>query len=320
MDVGSPADKAGVKRGDRLLRYTGDGVQANGIEISQSSRAAGSSDLAQSTTISISKPDVYPKSTVSEIKFLRSDVLFEDAPRADAQPIDGLYLAVNSFDNNLDAQLKRKMEFAYGVALGIVSQPFFMGELATVVLDLRTNSGGLADTVSPLAYALMGAQFRKGAHFSTKTIDDGWHNPGKPVTQTESWHVGKRETSNPLFSLKPKRLIVLTSPYTCSAAELLIHGIREQIAPSSQIIVIGENTCGKPYGYGFRSYFGYEHAVLSRATVDAQGQPAYAQGIKPDCEVKDSFKGAVLSEADKLWQAARYYIKTGQCVSRTPEK
>ena len=106
---------------------------------------------------------------------------------------------------------------------------------------------------------------------------------------------------------------MLTSPATCSAAELFIHAIREQLVPSAQITVIGEPTCGKPFGYSSPLYFGYRHQVINTAIVDAQGQPAYPNGIAPDCTVRDDFKSVVLSSQDALWQATRHVIQTGQC-------
>ena len=146
-----------------------------------------------------------------------------------------------------------------------------------------------------------------------------WQLNQKPATENISWYLGpNQKAAPPPHWLQPKRLIVLTSAYTCSAAELFIHGIREQIAPSAQITVIGERTCGKPFGYTVHNYAGYQHGVISMAIVNAEGQPAYPNGLQPDCKAVDSYQGAVLSDQDELWQAAKAFIRTGQCAAAPP--
>jgi C-terminal processing protease CtpA/Prc len=326
VDPGSPADKAGVKRGDVLERYAGESAREESVIISQAANGADGKPITQ--TITISAPAVYRKSMVSDVSFMLGNTLLEDSPKKSlssspllsSQSINGLYLAVHGFDLNLEQEFKRKLEFAYSLALGHVPKPFFMRDIETVVLDLRSNGGGYTNTIFPFAHALMGAQFQKGKFYYEKSLDEYHPNTTPPKTLPIKWYVDKIDRRDPLFRLQPKRLIVLTSPYTCSAAELLIHGIREQLRPSSQIIVIGEPTCGKPYGYPKHTYFGYQHVVINQATVDAQGQPAYPNGIQPNCIARDDFKSEVLSKHDALWEPARHVIQTGQCQAVKPAK
>jgi C-terminal processing protease CtpA/Prc len=326
VDPGSPADKAGVKRGDVLERYAGESAKEESAIISQAANGADGKQITQ--PITISAPAVYRKSMVSDVSFMLGDTLLADVPKKSlhssplppSESINGLYLAVHGFDLNLEQEFKRKLEFAYGLALGHVPKPFFMRDIETVVLDLRSNGGGYTNTIFPFAHALMGAQFQKGKAYYEKSLDEYHPKTTPPKTLPIKWYVDKIDRRDPLFRLQPKRLIVLTSPYTCSAAELFIHGIREQLRPSSQIIVIGEPTCGKPYGYPKHTYFGYQHVVINQATVDVQGQPAYPKGIQPDCIMRDNFKSELLSKQDALWEAARHVIQTGQCQAAKPAK
>ncbi len=304
VKLGSPAAKAGVRRGDRFVRHIGDG-----IEISQPINGT------QTTTITVAARDVYGINSVSEASFLRGDALLADLPRSASAPINGLYVAVHGFDIDIITQLNRRLEAGYNVALNFAEAPFFMRQLDTVVLDLRANGGGYSSVVTGLVKSLLGSQLRKGSFILESSVS-GWAGlaRAKPEVSQSIWfNATKEKLPLGILALKPKRLIVLTSHYTCSSAEHFIHGVREQIAPSAKIIVIGERTCGKPYGYAVQKYFGYDHMVMTQATVDAQGQPVYTQGLEPDCPVQDSLKGAVLSDQDALWQAARIYINTGQC-------
>jgi C-terminal processing protease CtpA/Prc len=276
----------------------------------------------------VAAPAIYRNNAVGHVSFLLGDTLLEDVPAAEleaqalsgSQRFTGLYVALHGFELSLDAEFKRKLGDAYGLALGYASAPFFMQGIETVVLDLRSNNGGYRNTIFPFAFALMGDQFAKSAFIHEKSLSEFTPDVSKPQTNPTRWYVDKIDKRDPLFRLKPKHLIVLTSPYTCSAGELLIYGMREMLVPSAKITVIGEPTCGKPFGFPYQTYFGYQHAVINSATVDAQGQPAYSKGLQPDCTVRDDFKSDVLSSQDQLWQAARHYIKTGQCPSQNLAK
>ncbi len=327
VDPGSPADRAGARRGDRLERFTRNAQGERGMVVTRAAApqpATPSASTATQTFI-IASADVYRKTTVSDIAFLRvadlSTVQAKVGHSAGAPrpPVDGVYLAVHGFEFELRDEIKRKLELAYAQEVHTSSQMFLMRDLSTVVVDLRSNGGGYTATVQGLVNTLLGRQLRKNSHYREKSVGSFWQLNQKPATENISWHSHTNpKIAPPPHWLQPKRLIVLTSAYTCSAAELFIHGIREQIAPSAQITVIGERTCGKPFGYTVHKYMGYQHGVISTATVNAEGQPAYPNGLQPNCAVKDRYRGAVLSDQDELWQAAKAFMRTGQCGAAPP--
>ena len=72
-------------------------------------------------------------------------------------------------------------------------------------------------------------------------------------------------------------------------------------------------SCGKPYGYKQRDYFGTTISVVNAALLDAAALPAYPQGIAPTCRVKDLIVGPEGGDYDLVFQAAVHYAQQGKC-------
>ncbi|MBE7422829.1 MAG: hypothetical protein HS110_10445 [Zoogloeaceae bacterium] len=169
-----------------------------------------------------------------------------------------------------------------------------IGEL---VIDLRGNPGGGADMVVALASLVVG-ESKRGAVFSKDRINGRYTDISR---ESEDLKPTKD-------SLNLSRIFVLTNDDTCSASELFISGMRR----FAEVVVIGETTCGKPFGFRSIDYRGLTYDVISFAVQTSQGRGDYVNGIEPTCRVMDDFNQPMGSLNDPLVTAARDYVMRGR--------
>jgi D-serine deaminase-like pyridoxal phosphate-dependent protein len=83
-------------------------------------------------------------------------------------------------------------------------------------------------------------------------------------------------------------LYVLTTGSTCSASESLINGLR---GVGVQVHVIGNTTCGKPYGMAREDNCGSAFYPVEFRGENNLGQANFTNGFAPTCTVADDFSG-----------------------------
>jgi len=97
------------------------------------------------------------------------------------------------------------------------------------------------------------------------------------------------DDGTPLPQLDLDRVFILSTDGTCSASEAVINGLR---GIDVEVILIGSQTCGKPYG--FSSGFGVE---------------------VPGCTIADNFQGVLGDENEPFLAAALQFAADGTCPS-----
>jgi carboxyl-terminal processing protease len=105
------------------------------------------------------------------------------------------------------------------------------------------------------------------------------------------------------------RLIVIGSGSTASASELIINGLR----PFMPVVLVGETTYGKPYGFIPRDNCGTIYNAVQFTTVNSLNQGHYDTGFTPDCPVADDLDHQLGDPAEARIRAALGYIETGRC-------
>ncbi|MBK7655087.1 MAG: peptidase [Betaproteobacteria bacterium] len=182
-----------------------------------------------------------------------------------------------------------------------------------LVLDLRYNGGGLLDVAAELAYMIAGPQ-TSGKVFERSMFND--KNPFKltdaeTVTPFHSSAVGFSATrGQTLPYLGINRIYVLTSSRTCSASEAIVNGLR---GAGIEVNLIGDTTCGKPYGFYPRDNCGTTFFAVQFQGFNHLGFGDYSDGMVPTCRASDDYTRQLGDPAEGQLAAALSYRASGMC-------
>lgn len=264
----SPADKAGLKRGDIVL--TINGTQINGTNyatlISSNETATfGLAEFKNGTYVLSGKTITATKAVVQN-----DPVQFWKVIEKGNKKIG--YLLYTQFLGAYDEKLKQ------------VFAEFKTKGVNELVLDLRTNGGGLIASADLLSSLIV-----KNPNANNVIHQDEWNANVKAKYPTVSNPTKFTVQAN---NLNLDRLVVLTSNGTASASELVINSLR----PYMDVVIIGQNTYGKNVGSitikddqtPARWAWGMQPIVLR--TVNSKGESAYGTktGFTPNYVVSDN--------------------------------
>jgi len=198
----------------------------------------------------------------------------------------------------------------------------FKGDgIVDLVIDMRYNGGGLLDIASELAYMVSSPAATTGTVFERMQF-----NSKNPFHLTAAQMVVPfRSTSRgfsvpagqPLPQLGLSRVTVLTGPDMCSASESVVNSLR---GVGVAVNLIGETTCGKPYGFYPEDNCGTTYFAIQFQGVNQQGFGDYGDGFAPTCAVADDFGHALGDPAEGLLAAALGFRATGACPVQGPSK
>jgi carboxyl-terminal processing protease len=168
-----------------------------------------------------------------------------------------------------------------------------------LILDLRENGGGQITTATRLA-SLVAGSASNGRVFAELRYNAQQATNGMNQThRLASGGVGAAFT----------RVVVLTSPRTCSASELVVNGLK----PYVDVVTVGDDTCGKPVGFNPHTMCGKTYNAVNFDVVNARGEGGYYAGIPPSCEVADDFSRNFGDAQETLTAAALDYLQNGKC-------
>ncbi|MEO0982206.1 MAG: S41 family peptidase [Pseudomonadota bacterium] len=198
-----------------------------------------------------------------------------------------------------------------------------------LVLDLRYNGGGLLAVAAQLGYMIAGDAQTSGRTFELLRFNDDAGNVN-PVTGEFNSPVPFYDTGlgfslvngAPLDSLDLPRVFILSTAGTCSASEAVINGLR---GVGVSVILVGDVTCGKPYGFYPTDNCGETYYTIQFQGVNDQGFGEYADGFVPEassfgfgvrlpgCVVADDINTELGDTSEALLAAALTYRDTGDC-------
>lgn len=247
---GSPAERAGVLPGDRIIAIDGQSVHGKATE-----------DLVKSMRGKPGSKIVLTVKRKSHPKGLSFTIIREviQVTSVASELLDGriAYLRIKAFQSGTHAELLKN--------IGSLRKQSG-GGLDGVILDLRNNPGGLVDECSAVADEFL----TSGVIYSTR-------HRGKVVDEV---------SAKPGGALKSGPLVVLVNEYSASAAELVAGALQDQ----KRAKVVGAPTFGKgsvqsivdlPGGAGLR--------LTTMRYYTPSGFAIQARGIKPDVAVEAAY-------------------------------
>ena len=299
----SPAALAGVNRGDSIFSIDGAIFQTTG-NTSALNGGLFPPTIGESHTFVLTPADGGARKTA---------VLTSAAVAIRPVPVSGIintatgkvgYIAFTTF-NTFTAEKAIADAFA-GLAAS--------GGITDLVLDLRYNGGGYLFIAAETAFMIAGNARTAGKNFEiTKSNDKKPFGPddAEAFYNVGSGYTGGVATGQALPSLNLRRVFVLTSAGSCSASEALINGLR---GIDVEVILIGGQTCGKPYGFFATSNCGTTNYSIQFTGVNNKGAGDYIDGFAPTCAASDDLTKQLGDPVERQLAAALSYRSTGVCA------
>lgn len=280
---GSPAEKAGMKRGDIFLKVNDQQLTVSNYNELLFSNITYKLSFATITDNKVQPNDRWVDMTAIEMQ--ENPIHLDTVFTFNNEKVG--YLVYNGFNADFDLQLND------------VIQEFKNANISQMVLDLRYNGGGSVQTSIYLASMLYGtdasklfalAQYNEGVsayleeEYGADALKDNFVTT---IAKTDE------HAEMPINTLNLRKIYILVSDNTASASELLINGLR----PYMDVKVIGTNTSGKYTGSITlkdedangkpQSTWAMQPIVVKYA--NSQGVSDYVDGLTPDIVAEEDF-------------------------------
>jgi carboxyl-terminal processing protease len=282
----SPAQGAGLKRGDAIVSVDGESITSL-LNKSLLADAFGPIEEGVLRTVGIQRGTqsfdlrLTKKSFSLQSASLGKTLTLNNGSKAG-------YLYYNSFNSPSLSQWKSALSSMK--AQGATK----------LVVDLRINGGGLVNIATSLGATLVPSN-TSGKLFVQTAFND--KNTASNVNYTIPF-----DTLAGTFT----EIVFLTSPSTCSASEALIVGIQPYLA-STKVTLIGSTTCGKPYGFSPPVYKSKIYNITSIRIKNSEGFTDYVDGLPANCKATDNNQLELGDEKESLLAAALSYLNNGVC-------
>lgn len=314
VEPSSPASRQGLSRGTTITAI--DGVK---IEFSNQLPAG----LFPSATGESHKFEIKDAGALQtrHITMVSADIVSQAVKNQHVFDRAGKTIGYITF-NDHTAKSEQKLKAAIS--------DFRKDNIDELVVDMRYNGGGYLKVAAQLGYMIVGTDSH-GRVFAELQFNDK-HNAYDPITGDALspivFHPSANTLGKPLTPddslpvLNLDRVFILTGESTASASEALINGLR---GIDVEVILIGEKTIGKPYGFYGMDNCGTTYFTVQFRTLNAKGFSDYASGFAPDitgnswgskvngCWVADDLSHRLGDPNEALLSTALSYIELGSC-------
>ncbi len=283
---GSPAEEAGLSRGDRILAINGVPVLTL-YRAGQLGSAFGPSQEGYTTRVTTQRRDESPV----EFSMTKRVVTIPTVSLTRVYEVDGRRVGYVFFRNFVQPSIE---------ALDVAFAELRAARVTELVLDLRYNGGGLVSVAQHLA-SLIGGQRTNGQVLA------------------EYFHNDRNAFRNEILRFEPKdqaltldRLVVITTRSSASASELVINALR----PFMPVIVVGDRTYGKPVGQYGIDFCDKVLAPVAFTLRNANGEGDFFDGFSPQCTAADDLDRQLGDPEEGSLGESLSFLRTGAC--RTP--
>lgn len=275
---GSPAARAGIKRGDIISKVNGQSITTtNYVDLFYSGATSYSFGFAGVSNSSLVDTD--KTISVTATTFQENPVFLDSVYTVGSKKVG--YLVYNQFNpeaNGSDAG-------EYDAQIDAVFSQFKAQGVNELVLDLRYNPGGYTSSSVNLA-SLIG----KNVSSSKLYFREEWNTSITPLLQKEygsGFFITNFINKAQNIGANLSRVFVLTTDHTASASELIINGLR----PYMTVTTIGTTTYGKNVGSititddTGEIKWGMQPIVFK--SYNSAGSSDYATGFAPNVTVEE---------------------------------
>jgi C-terminal processing protease CtpA/Prc len=304
---GTPAEAAGLQRGDVISRINGQAITTGNYQTLLSS-------LKENHSLTF-KPAVPESETFGPESTVQLSVVeYSENPNYLHKIIEDGDHRIGYYVYNFFAAGASEGSADYDDEMDQIFSVFKNENITDLVLDLRFNSGGSETSAKNLA-SQIGPGISSADLFFNRVYND------EVTAQIESSpELGpdflksffQDEASNVGNQLRNNRVYILTSSRTASASELIINGLE----PYMDVFLIGDVTYGKNVGSisiyeenDPKNTWGLQPIVVK--VSNSAGFSEYGDGFIPDIENRDNslFIYPLGDERENLLAAAIAHIK-----------
>lgn len=313
--MNSPASVKGMRRGTEIISVDGEPLLNGDLGIINAGLMPSTlgeehtfviKDLNSSTTRTV----VLESSAIIEYPIHTSSVI----QKPNSNKKIG-YLVLNTFAAaTAERQLVDIIEFFKKIAID------------EVILDLRYNGGGYVAISAELGTMISGIEATNQI-FTELTYNDKQINKNILIPfPTTTYGIAKSYGSGiQLPTLDLSRVYIIASRNTASASELLINGLR---GIDFEVVLIGNSTVGKPYGWVPEDNCGTTYSTIQFMTANAKGFGDFSDGFVPaslnnetnqvrGCLVYEDVNHLLGDIDEKMLATAIHHIETGSCPSNS---
>ena len=188
-------------------------------------------------------------------------------------------------------------------------------------LDLRYNGGGLVAVACELGFMIAGDAATSGKTCTQLVYNNKIEN-GDPFPFFDEAVGFTVAEGTPLPTLNLSKTTILSTPRTCSASELTLNAL---LGIDLDVNLVGDRTCGKPYGFSPESNCGTTYFTIQFASANNKGFTEYPEGFFPTpgattngvnvsgCPVADDFSEPLGSLDEGILEAAVQFEADGTC-------
>jgi len=269
---GSPAEKAGLKRGDIILTVDDQTINAKNYStiLQNTTLKLGLGAFANNTFSSTGK-----NLTLTKVEIQINPILIDTVINWSGKKVGYFSYTqfLTSFDDSLKALFGR----------------FKTKGINELVIDLRYNGGGYvssSDLLTDLIVKDLGA--RVNNVMNKKIYNDTYTQALIKQSGNSAFVTNFQNEPNNISNLS--RVFMLTSNNTASASELIINNLK----PFMDVILVGEHTYGKNVGSftitDDKKRWNYGLQPITFKTVNSLGQSDYGtvNGFLPNYQVVDN--------------------------------
>jgi carboxyl-terminal processing protease len=301
VEPGSPADHAGLRRGDQLLEIDGVDFERANDSAAVATINAGLTPVAKGETHRFTVRRNGAAIAVS----MASDTV-DALPVKNVKVIDTASGKVGYLNFATHNGVSERLLFDAVTALKAA-------QVDDLVLDVRYNGGGYLYVASALAYMIAGPQATAGKVFERPIHNDKTRQQPEFPFFTKTYGFAAPQPAKAglaLPTLNLKRVTLLTSAGTCSASESIINSLR---GVDVDVTLIGGQTCGKPYAFTPNPNCGTTYFAVEFQGVNAKGFGDFQDGFAPTCRVADDFAHEQGDPAEGMLAAALSRRQSGAC-------
>ena len=319
VEVDTPASMNNITRGTQILfiddidlnNFTNDDIDAINSALSPNVL-----DQNQTFTIIDTNSDEPRSVTLTSTIAINDPVKFVTTFETETSKAG--YLLFNSHNEISEKQL-------FDAMTELKSQ-----NVSELILDVRYNGGGLLAIASQLSYMIAGREKTENRTFERLAFNDKFPttNPvtGQRIEPIPFFSTGigfSLEAATPLPTLDLDRVFIITTANSCSASEAVINSLR---GIDVDVILMGSQTCGKPYGFYPTDNCGTTYFTIQFQGVNDKGFGDYPNGFSPSdnelitngipvpgCTTEDDFNNELGSKDEASIASALHYIEQGSC-------